>query len=160
MRIPTQLFPAAALIVLLTGLSSAQAADPPKACDLLSHSAAETLFGAPLKTTVSQPIACIYYNSETSQINIHFLAIPDGLPPNAGDRIMKTLPHKDYGPDVIDTVAGLGEQNFFITDKQIPKDTLTVLYHRTIITLIVTGSKNSNLRPAMIEAVKRAMAKF
>jgi hypothetical protein len=91
---------------------------------------------------------------------MNFQNWPNDITQAQFEQIMKALPHKDYQTDVIDNVPGLGDQNFFITDKQIPKDTLTVLYHKTIITLIVTGSKSANLRPAMIDVMKRAMSKF
>jgi hypothetical protein len=147
-------------IALPLALATSALAATPKPCDLLSHQAAETLFGAPLaKTTPENTLLCYYSNSETSAVNINFQSWPD-LAQDQLAQVMKTLPHKGFPADVIDSVPGLGDQNFFITDKQIPKDTFTVVYHKTIITLIVTGSKSSNLRPAMIEAMKRAMSKF
>ena len=149
-----------AALTLFCILAPAAHAAPPKPCDLLSHPAAEALFGAPLKSTLEAgTLACIYSNSETSAINIHFQAIPDGAPPTYGPTIMKAILHKDYDADAVDSVPGLGDQNFFITSKQ-PKSTFTVLYHKTIVTLIVTGAKNPNLRAAMIQTMKQALTKF
>jgi hypothetical protein len=147
-------------IALPLALATSALAATPKPCDLLSHQAAETLFAAPLaKTMPENALLCHYSNSDTSAVTVSFQAWPD-FSQSQLEQVMKTLPHKDYQPDVIDSVPGLGDQNFFVTDKQIPKDTLIVLYHKTIITLIVIGSKNQNLRPAMIDAMKRAMSRF
>jgi hypothetical protein len=147
---------------LLLLLAPAAHAAPNTACDLLYHPAAEALFGAPLaKTVPANVLACIYYNNPDSAfVNIHSQVLPDGMPQGSADTLMKQLPHKDYATDVIDNIPGLGESNFFITDKEIPKYTLTVLYHKAIITLIVAGSKNPKLRQAMIDTMKQAMTKF
>ena len=152
---------AIAALIAFYSFSPAAHAAVSKPCDLLPHPAAETLFSGPLKSTLDTAIVCVYFNdSERSAVNIHFQMIPDGAPPNFGPTIMKAIPHKDYQTDVMDSVPGLGDQNFFITDKEIPKDTFTVLYHKAIVTLIVTGSKNPNLRAAMIQTMKQALTKF
>jgi hypothetical protein len=157
-------FPAAVLLAVST---AAHAAAAGKACDLVSKGTAEKLFGGSLKTVTDMPMAndgsaglCVYQNSDREQVNFHF-QIRTEIPDTMTDSVLKTLIHKGYPSDVVEKIPGVGDDNFFITSVGTPNsDTFTVLYHKAYVTLIVSGSKDKDLKADMVQVMKQVLAKL
>jgi len=141
---------------LLLVTFSAHAADPPKACTLLTQQAAAALLGSPVKPPMDANIACIFQGANGT-VNINLLAMP-GAPQGTMAKAYANTLHKDYATDTVESVPGLGEQNRVIVSSQ--KITVEVLYHETILGIIVTNSTNRNLKAAMIQTAKQALTKF
>jgi hypothetical protein len=81
-----------------------------------------------------------------------------GAPSGTMAKAYTALLHKDYATDTVESVPGLGEQNRVVVSQH--KITIQVLYHEQILQLIVANSKNPNLKAAMIQSAKQAIAKL
>jgi hypothetical protein len=151
------------LLLLLLTAASAHAA-PPKACDLLSQSAAAQIFGGPLdpgQDVAGKGITCSFNRPHDEFIllqlnNVHNWGTnaPKLFPILAG------IPQGGTGA----AIPNLGEMNNFTTSEPDPYkrfDSVLNIYAQGFwIILTVRGSTNPHLKDAMIQAGRQMLPKL
>ena len=155
-----------ALAGLLLSSHRAEAA-PIKACDFMTVQTAASVFGATVGAGREEtlPMAsqqCIFaHDNPASPGEITFgLSEVNAMAAAMGSNVASiTRIVKSTVETNAETLPSLGEWNAYgwngLTDY-----TLTVIYHGKVLTLGSSGSKNPNLKAAIVQAMRQIMQKF
>jgi hypothetical protein len=148
-------------LLLVFGANSVLAA--PKTCDLISTQTAATIFGGPTGPGTEQIIAtvgrqCVFETNSGGEVALGLMDKANMAALGAKPIDILRVVNPPQPGQHTETISSLGEWNTFIAS---PTDTsLYVLQHGYLVTLTVSGSKNSALKAALVQAAKQAMAKL
>jgi hypothetical protein len=129
------------------------------ACSLVTQQKAAAIFGAPVQAGVEHDqtafsTECIF--AGTGQFSIGVLDLKAmGIPPATYGSMFE--PKQGYTNT---PVAGLGQQAVFSTIAAPADSMLSILSGSKILVLDATGSKNPNIRAALIDAAKQLLGKL
>jgi hypothetical protein len=154
-------------------LSSHRAwAAPIKACDFITVQTASSVFGATVgagdeESALYGSQQCVFTRTDPASAGLINLGLTDAKTMAAGlgqsdvaaliRLFQQTNP---YNGKTSEAIPSLGEWNSYVWDKDLDDHTLTVLYHGKVLILLARGSKNPNLKAAIVQAMRQAMQKL
>jgi hypothetical protein len=143
-------------------------AAPIKACDFMTAQTASSVFGSIVNAgrEESLPMAaqqCVFdHNDPAAPGQIAFsVADAKAMADAAGTDIpglTRFLKQSEDGQKS-ETIPSLGEWNSYVWNG-LTDYTLTVLYHGKVLLLLSSGSKNPNLKTALVQAMRQTMQKL
>jgi len=156
-----------ALACLLVDSSSAFAASP-KPCDFMNAQAAASIFGASVDAGRAEDLdmgsqQCVFDHNDPAApgqiafglIDINAMAASMGANSTA---ILPIIKQSATGQK-FETIPSLGEWNLYSWDGQIGYS-LTVIYRGKVLSIHSSGSKNPNLKTAVVQAMRQALQKL
>jgi hypothetical protein len=154
MRTQDALSIAAALCVAFTA-TLAPAATPPKVCELLDAQTAASLAGSAVGSPMEVPTVVCGYSSAGATVS---LALRD-MPGTSGGEAIQAMKRTTLQGAQTESIPGLGEQNFLIV-KTPNQNSLTVLYHKKLLSLSVQRRMTPELKTAMVQAMRQMLSKL
>jgi len=156
------LFSLALAGVLLSSHSAVAA--PTKACDYMTVQTASQAFGAPLQAgrEESLPMSaqqCVFQRANASlTFGVTDVSAMAAAFQTSTAAVIKIIEQKDPAVKT-ETIPSLGEWNSYVFNG-LTTYTLKVLYHGKVLDLDCDGSKNPDLKAALVQAMRQTMQKF